>query len=92
MAEKLLNFHNVEHTQSKFPIRLPRSVVLQASFFSFSSEVLLTHNAYPYNGTRKVVIWNDYMKDGLSGCVKNDLNLDLQLMPLVWRSVHLLQK
>ena len=54
--------------------------------------MLLTHNAYPYNGTRKVVIENDYMKDGLSGCVKNDLNLDLQLMPLVWRSVHLLQE
>ena len=46
--------------------------------------MLLTHNAYPYNGTRKVVIENDYMKDSLSGCVKNDLNLDLQLMPLVY--------
>ena len=39
--------------------------------------MLLTHNAYPYNGTRKVVIENDYMKDSLSGCVKNDLNLSI---------------
>ena len=27
VAEKLLNFHPVEYPQSKFPIRLPRSVL-----------------------------------------------------------------